>query len=160
MRNFTETHHNVNINVTEKRAPTDESVKLLNEFQKEALENLICKISNDENNTFKWEGYFFRTFNPDSITPTGIFYLRLTVNGQLFERKVKTTTQIMSMLIKHGNLRYIDLEGDVKRYVFLQICILVSEILLNDSETAKKIITEMAEIPVTNFDYKTLMKTK
>jgi len=149
----------VNINVTEKRAPTDESVKLLNEFQKEALENLICKISNDENNTFKWEGFFFRTFNPDSITPTGIFYLRLTVNGQLFERKVKTTTQIMSML-KYGDLRYIDLDGDIKRYVLLQISVLVSEILLNDSETAKKIITEMAEIPVTNFDYKTLMKTK
>ena len=83
----------------------------------------------------------------------------LTVNGQLFERKVKTTTQIMSML-KYGDLRYIDLDGDIKRYVLLQISVLVSEILLNDSETAKKIITEMAEIPVTNFDYKTLMKTK
>lgn len=160
MRNFTETHHDVTINVTEKRAPTEESVKLLDDFQNKALENLICKISNDENNTFKWEGYFFRTFNLDSITPTGIFYLRLTVNGQLFERKVKTTTQIMSMLTKHGNLKYIDLDGDVKRYVFLQICILVSEVLLNDEKTAYELITEMAEIPVTNFDYKTLMKTK
>jgi len=37
------------VTVTEKRAPTDESVKLLNEFQDKSLENLIktVKISNN-----------------------------------------------------------------------------------------------------------------
>lgn len=40
---------NKTINVTEKRAPTDESVRLLNEMEAKALQNIVHKIVIDEN---------------------------------------------------------------------------------------------------------------
>lgn len=45
-RNYTE----LNFNVTEKRAPTDESVRLLREMEKEALNKIVKNIdlSNDQ----------------------------------------------------------------------------------------------------------------
>lgn len=44
-----------NINITEKRAPTDESVKLLNEMQDKAVENLVKRFSTS-NNTLQITG--------------------------------------------------------------------------------------------------------
>lgn len=37
------------VNITEKRAPTDESVRLLNEFQEKARENIIKTVTIDSN---------------------------------------------------------------------------------------------------------------
>lgn len=50
-----------NITVTEKRAVTDESVKLLNEFQEKALENLLLKGETD-NNIISARWYIFKSY--------------------------------------------------------------------------------------------------
>lgn len=42
---FSENHyHRHEVNITEKKAPTDESIRILNEFQEKALDNLIAKV--------------------------------------------------------------------------------------------------------------------
>ena len=51
----------VNVNVTEKRAPTDESVKL-NEMERKAQENFIMKLCDNRPNSLHVEILFFQQY--------------------------------------------------------------------------------------------------
>jgi len=62
-KNYNYTTVNANVRVTEQKAPTDESIKLLNEFQEKARENLIDSF-HIKNNTLEAVGLFFQNVFP------------------------------------------------------------------------------------------------
>jgi hypothetical protein len=64
--------------VHEHRAPTDQSVSLLNEMQKKAEENLIRTIKVEEN-TLKGKGIFFY-LSPDKTETE--FVIKFNLNGE------------------------------------------------------------------------------
>jgi hypothetical protein len=63
------------VNVTEKRAPTDESVRLLNEFQEKAKTNIIENIIINENIMKGAVLVYFESPSSPSITIHGKFEL-------------------------------------------------------------------------------------
>ncbi|AGO49670.1 hypothetical protein Phi13:2_gp060 [Cellulophaga phage phi13:2] len=66
-----------NINITEKRAPTDESVKLLKEFQEKAIKNLIDSV---RINTMGIDVMVF-IFNQEMITDEVELMVSFNING-------------------------------------------------------------------------------
>jgi len=71
-------HHYDTVNITEKRAPTDLSVKLLNEFEEKAKNNIIAKIEIRENNVDAAAIYFHDDFCGDRVQ----FHIRFKMNGK------------------------------------------------------------------------------
>ena len=142
------------IEIIEKRAPTDDSVRLLNEMQDKAVSNIICKISNERNNAFKWEAYFLNIVSFD-FTQAGLLVLNLVVNGKKYEKKIKVKYDLMCKLIP-GNHRYFDIDMEVRRFLFFQLSLMVGAILLEDQEKFCELMDKMAAAGAANFDYKTL----
>ena len=138
------------INITEKRAPTDESVRLLNEMQNDALNNILCKISNEKNNEFKWEAYFIRVATLD-FTPSGLLVIKTKINGRTYQRKIKVSGSIMNR-ISPGEFNYFDIDSSVRRYLFIQLCFLLGEMLTDDLESFTGVLEEMAMANVTTFN--------
>ena len=66
-----------NVNVKEEKAPTDESIRLLNEFEDKARKNFIKKFP-IESNIFKGEVYLFRDVEGDWIN----VHIRYILNGE------------------------------------------------------------------------------
>lgn len=50
------------VNIKEKKAPTDESIRLLNEFQEKALRNQLCQFKL-ENNNLNVNWFFIETIS-------------------------------------------------------------------------------------------------
>lgn len=151
--NFPDT---ININ----RAPTDDSVKLLNEFEKKALENIICKISNNDDNKFKFEAYFLNVANFDTFQPSGLLVITTYVNGQKYQRKIKVKADIMKQIRSlNGQYRYCDINYDLQRYIYFQLCLLVTSILLNDNKSLIELMETVSKYGYNQFDYKTLEDT-
>lgn len=73
----------INVNVTEKRAPTDESVRLLLEMEKEALNKIIHNIDLS-NNQFSARLLFFEDLLNHNIKGKVLFLL----NGKKHELNV------------------------------------------------------------------------
>lgn len=142
------------IEITEKRASTDDSVRLLNEMQDKAVSNIICKISNERDNAFKWEAYFLNIVAFD-FAPAGLLVLNLMVNGKMYEKKIKVKCDLMSKLIP-GDHRYFDIDMEVRRFLFFQISLMVGAILLEDQEKFDELMEKMTMAGAANFDYKTL----
>ena len=142
------------IEITEKRAPTDDSVRLLNEMQDKAVSNIICKISNERDNAFKWEAYFLNIVSFD-FTQAGLLVLNLVVNGKKYEKKIKVKCDLMSKLIP-GNHRYFDIDMEVRRFLFFQISLMVGAILLEDEEKFGELMEKMTMGGAATHDYKTL----
>lgn len=46
------------IEITEKKAPTDQSIEILHDMEDKALKNVIAKVSGCDNNVVIWEAYF------------------------------------------------------------------------------------------------------
>ena len=67
------------INVTEKKAPTDESIRLLNEFQQKAFDNIVecVQLSNNELTDAKYWIY------PDHYSFTQCARIRFKLNGKV-----------------------------------------------------------------------------
>lgn len=147
------------IEVTEKRAPTDESIKLLNEMQEKAVDNILCKISNGKGNTFKWEAYFMNFVSFETLSPSGILIIKMVVNGHKYQRKVKVSSNLMTNL-KPGDLGYFDLDFEARRFLYVQLCFLLGEVLLEDPETFGKVMEDMRMANITNIDYKTLAEVE
>lgn len=146
----------ININLTEKRAPTDESVRLLNEMQDRAINNILCKISNDTNNEFKWEAYFLDIVNLDDMfSPAGILVVKAKINGRQYQRKIKVKSGVMSK-IPRGEYGYTDLENDIRRFLFVQLCFLLGEVLLEDQKSLEEVLNHMLFRGCTNVDYNSL----
>jgi hypothetical protein len=144
------------IEVIEKRAPTDDSVRLLNEMHDKAVSNIICKISNDRNNTFKWEAYFMNIASLD-LEQAGFLLLKLVVNGKKYEKKIKVRSDFMRRLA-YGDKHYFDndIDSEVRRFLFFQISFMVGEILLKDTDKFNELMDKMVRSGAVNFDYNTL----
>ena len=142
------------VEVTEKRAPTDESVKLLNEMQDKAASNIVCKISNNTDNSFKWEAYFMNVISCD-FDQAGILVLNISVNGKRYEKKIKVKSGLMNRL-GFGDFLYSEANTEVQRFLFLQISLVLGSILLEDSENFGELMWKLTSAGAVNFDYNTL----
>lgn len=71
----------VNVTINEHRAPTDESVKLLNELQEAAMKNLICSIQIDDDNNVKGVIQYYRLADP-SFKNRVQFQIKFCLNGK------------------------------------------------------------------------------
>lgn len=76
-------HSTSHTKITEKRAPTDESIKLLSEMERAAEKKLIS-ITRLDNNTFKATWHLFDDFMADSLRAK----VRFELNGQRHELEV------------------------------------------------------------------------
>jgi hypothetical protein len=82
-KNYNYTTVNSNVRVTEEKAPTDESIKLLNEFQEKARENLVDSI-HVKNNVFEAVALFFQNkFPKDGFT----MMIKFELNGIEYKEK-------------------------------------------------------------------------
>lgn len=138
------------IEITEKRAPTDDSVRLLNEMQDKAVSNIICKISNERDNAFKWEAYFLNTVAFD-FTQAGLLVLNLVVNGKRYEKKIKVKCDLMSK-VSQGWKHYMEAELEVRRFLFVQISLMVGAILLEDHESFGELMEKLVSAGAGAFD--------
>ena len=71
------------IEITEKKAPTDESVEILRDMEEKALKNVIAKVSGCNNNVVIWEAYFSKVASL-SFEMMGILTLRMRINGKVY----------------------------------------------------------------------------
>ena len=92
------------IEITEKKAPTDESVEILHDMEEKALKNVIAKVSGCDNNVIIWEAYFSKVISL-SFEMMGILTLRMRINGKVYMRSVKTREKIIKQLNKAVELR-------------------------------------------------------
>lgn len=72
-----------NVNVTEKKAPTDESVRLLMEMEEKVLQRFLGKMIVNDNSINLELASFFDITRFDKIV-----YYRLTINGKQYQDKV------------------------------------------------------------------------
>lgn len=71
------------VNITENKAPTDESVRLLNEMEEKARQNIIATIKIDEN-FLKAIVIYYRD---EMITNRMIYHIKFELNGK--EHKIE-----------------------------------------------------------------------
>jgi hypothetical protein len=73
------------VNITEKRAPTDESVKLLNEMSDKAIKNIIQQVSTS-NNTLQMFSMSYRDWRTGEL----VISCKMTLNHKdyIFDVKV------------------------------------------------------------------------
>jgi len=86
-RNYTHSHKHYNeTNITEKRAPTDDSIRLLNEMQDKAESNLKSRI-NVKNNIFELE--VFELCDMVTECRGKMAYYKFKLNGKDFSGKLE-----------------------------------------------------------------------
>lgn len=109
-------------------APTDESVRMLRELEDAAEKNIVMKISENFNNRLHVEFIVLK----EAIAPLCTLYIRATVNGKVYQRKVRTTENPHQMLmaVRHGEM----LSERLMKYLYMQTVLLVSEILLGQRD--------------------------
>ena len=148
------------IEVTEKKAPTDQSVELLQEMEEKALKNVIAKVSGCDNNIVLWEAYFSQVASLD-FERMGILTLRMRINGKVYMRSVKVMEKIMSQMHKavelHESraLHMIDLNMDVQRIILFEIGVMMAQCIIDgnggDNKLMFELIERMADIGVSEF---------
>lgn len=138
---YTNNHSSANVEINEHRAPTDESVKLLNEMERKAQENFIMKLSDNRPNSLHVEILFFQQYATMNINrKKGIIVFRVIINGKKYERQVPMTGDYFDWAISNRHLtelRQIDSESAIRRYIFFQIMILVTSAILEDKSSAE-----------------------
>ena len=145
-----------NINIHEYRASTDESIKLLNEFQEKALDNIICKIKSNVYNDLKFECYFTSVIKYDTFVPDGVLILVTNINGKEYKKKVRVSGNMNTLFRSmKGEYDYLDIDSKLQTFIYLQICLIVADILCGNNEL-EKIIREMTTRGISDFDFKTL----
>ena len=75
--------YNIKSEITENRATTDESIKLLNEMHEKTLENILGNITFKDNNFFG-KLHVYRRFISDQI----IYHLQFSLNGNKHNIKI------------------------------------------------------------------------
>lgn len=75
------------VTVTENKAPTDESIRLLNEFEEKARKNIIAKV-NVVDNTINAVSIMY-TDNSCTASREGDIYLKFSVNGKEYNIHTK-----------------------------------------------------------------------
>ena len=112
-----------NIVITENRAPTDESVKLLNEMQDKAISNVVHSVSVTDNSINAVVFYFIR----EAATWSYEWRARFTFNG-------KETT--LSGIINRGDLLRENKYGSNQAAVaiYISICEQIAKNILQSAE--------------------------
>lgn len=117
----------INVNIEERRAATDDSVRLLNEMQQKAEKNFIRSISERINNMFNVEFFVMNGANGH-----GTLYIQAEVNGDTYQRKVRLigdNRQYIEAIVNHENY-----DERLLKFLHLQLVFLVSEILLGQKD--------------------------
>lgn len=132
-------YHEHNTVVTEKRAVTDESVKLLNELEEKAQKNIVAKVVL-ENNLFEGTGIMFEDVILDKYT----LRIRFFINGKelTFEKEIKS-----SAFKKHIALGGEDAQKFIKENL---VTYFADEIVKKFWEDDKEVGKEFAKIKYGN----------
>ena len=150
-----------NIEIIEKKAPTDESVEILRDMEEKALKNVIAKVSGCDNNVVIWEAYFSKVTSL-SFEMMGILTLRMRINGKVYMRSVKTREKIMKQLNKavelHESraLHMFELDSDTQRLILFEIGVMMAQCIMDgkggDTEQMFDVINKLAEMRITEFN--------
>lgn len=136
------------ININEHRAPTDESLKLLQDMENKAREAVIAQIADELPNDFHFNIIVSQIASVKFIQ-TFILYFRINVNGKLYERKmtVRGDSPLMNdiMLVGGGRHKTVDYSHAVQRFFLLQFSILIAKILL---DTNSKVMDDLMNMVI------------
>ncbi len=124
--------------VHEHRAPTDESVKLLNEFQDKAIDNILKQFRINDN-IIEAEGFFIGY----SVIHKIILHCRFKVNGKEFHLK----EEIDCWEFRNDLSKYFNDESDYQNKVLLLIYkhlseLIAKEIMMTSKEELNSFVTK------------------
>lgn len=127
------------ININEHRAPTDESIKILNKMEAKAREDVIIKVADDLPNDFHFNILVCEVANL-SFEQKFVLYFRINVNDKHYERKITVGggSALMRdiMIMGGGRHKAIDYSTAVQRFFLFQLSILIAQILVELDEKA------------------------
>lgn len=134
------------IEINEHRAPTDESIKTLQEMESKAREAVIAQIADELPNDFHFNIIVTQLASVEFI-PKMILYFRINVNGKLYEHKfvVKRDSSLMHdlMLVGGGRHKTIDYCAATQRFFLLQFSIMIASILFDVNKELMYDLMEM-----------------
>ena len=149
------------IKVHEHKAPTDESVELLQEMEQKALENIIAKVSGCDNNSVKWEAYFSRVASL-SFEPMGILTLRIKINGNTHVRTVRLRSTMMSEISKciekfgTANLESYQVSSRIQSLLIFEIGVVIAQCIVGgetgDLRETQNLLYDIANMGLTEFE--------
>lgn len=117
-----------NVNVTENRAPTDESIRLADEYRKKALQSII-RNEYVKNNTFE---YRFMVVDKMNFGYYGLdCYIVAVINNKRYEIKEDVTQMIERKFVKKQTLdgEIIDVDFDEQQLGIIKMNMLVGLLL-------------------------------
>ena len=164
-KNFEYHHHDDSIKfpseikITENRAPTDESVKLLKEMESKALDNLILKVSETRSNRFSFEVFFTRYVDFNSFCSKGCMIIKFNCNGKDYSRKVTCTSKMMDLVrqCQNRNATLIELPMTLQQYVILELSLMIANMLVDtDSKVIGELFSKIQIGEAINFDISTI----
>ena len=121
------------IDIHEHKAPTDESVVLLAEMEKKAMESIVAKISETRPNRFSYNVFFTRIADIESIKPKGIVHITFKCNGKDYSRTCQCSSDILQLAAINGvETDFSSLDDRVKSYLVFEISILIAQVLLGN----------------------------
>ena len=147
------------IKITEKRAPTDDSVKLLKEMENKALDNLILKVSETRSNKFSYEVFFIRYADVNSLYSKGCMIIKFNCNGKDYSRKVTCNSKMMDMVrqCQNRNATLIELPMALQQYVILELSLMIANMLVDtDSNVIGELFSKIQIGDAINFDISTI----
>lgn len=142
------------IEIHEHRAATDESIKLLNEMEQKALDNVVLKITEVRPNTFSFSAVFCQLAQLDCI-PKGLLYLKFTANGKVYERKVTLGSCVMACVLAHKReSSFVDIDNQLQKLILFQLTAIIAECLLDTNpEILKDVVSVAASKGMCVFDW-------
>lgn len=152
------TNYPSTINVYEHRAPTDESIRLLNEMEEKALDNVVLKIIEVRKNKFSYSAIFTRIDSME-FQSKGFLYLKVECNGKEYKRKVKCSGSVLSMALsmKAKEAAIWDINSNLRCFILFQISFLIAQILLDvDKKTLESLFKLNSMADACKFDISTL----
>ena len=122
------------ININEHRAPTDESVKILQEMENKAREAVIAQIADELPNDFHFNIIVSQIASVEFIQKF-ILYFRINVNKKIYEHTmtVRGDSALIYdiMVVGKGRHKTVDYSYAVQRFFLLQFSIIIAKILLD-----------------------------
>lgn len=144
---YTNNHSHSEVEVHEHRAPTDDSIRLLNEMERKAQDNFIMKLCDNRPNSLHAEILFFQQIaSVDTFEPKGTMVVRAQINGKQYERKVGLEGNYMRWALEHiqkvGNI-YDVTDEKVRMYIFLQLVVIIGQAILDDPKSGEQIMNKI-----------------
>lgn len=144
---YTNNHSSANVEINEHRAPTDDSIRILNEMERKAQDNFIMKLCDNRPNSLHAEILFFQQIaSLDSFEPKGTMVVMVQINGKQYERKVDLNCSFTRWALEHRHEchRWGDITDDkVRQYIFLQLMIIITQAILDDPESGEFMLNKI-----------------